>query len=78
MTNTEQFVGVLLVGEKDGQYILKDTKAVRGQIDLIYLKKENTRYILENYPQYQKNLLISKQVANEKFPNMNWVSIKEI
>lgn len=83
MTETNQFVGVLIIREDDYQYTCKNLKEFDEQGNRIgdpeiILPKSQARYILENVANAQSQLLISNAVASEKYPDLEWVSVKEL
>lgn len=83
MTETNQFVGVLIIREDDYQYTCKNLKEFDEQGNRIgdseiILPKSQARYILENVANAQSQLLISNAVASGKYPDLEWVSVKEL
>lgn len=83
MTETNQFVGVLIIRKDDYQYTCKNLKEFDEQGNRIgdpeiILPKSQARYILENVSNAQSQLLISNAVASDKYPDLEWVSVKEL
>ncbi|MDT2748865.1 hypothetical protein P7H30_03755 [Streptococcus parauberis] len=83
MTETNQFVGALVVREDDYQYTCKNLKEFDEQGNkigdpTITISKSQARYILENIPNAQSQLLISKELAEKDYPESKWVSVKEL
>ncbi|WP_070043580.1 hypothetical protein [Streptococcus agalactiae] len=83
MTETNQYVGVLIIRKDDYQYTCKNLKEFDEQGNrigepTITIPKSQARYILENVPNAQWQLLISKALAGSKYPDLEWVSVKEL
>lgn len=83
MTETNQFVGVLIIRKDDYQYTCKNLKEFDEQGNRIgdpeiILPKSQARYILENVANAQWQLLISNALAGSKYPELEWVSVKEL
>lgn len=79
----EQFVGVLIIRKDDYQYTCKNLKEFDEQGNrigepTITIPKSQARYILENVANAQWQLLISKALAESKYPDLEWVSVKEL